>query len=73
MPDCEHCRLEKVVWQDVFSCTCLSIQNLCHDVAAGGNITESMFRDDRVLYVIGLILLVMTLRLLITQPPRGHP
>lgn len=71
MHDCEHCNLEKVVWQDVFSCTCLSIQNLCHDIAAGKNITQSLFCDDRILYVIGVILLVMTLRLLITQP-RAH-
>lgn len=65
MDGCEHCRLDKVSLEDLFSCTCLSIQNLSHDLSNGKSLTGALLRDDRILYIVGMVLIIMVVRLLV--------
>ena len=72
MRDCEHCNLDRVSWEDVISCTCLSVQNVYADMISGKSLSQALLQDDRILYLVGLVLLLLTFRLMIFSRHDGH-
>lgn len=67
--DCEHCNLDRVRWSDVLSCTYKSCAGICRDIMheQREDIIGVLTRDDRILYVIGLVLVALTMQLVFAR------
>ena len=62
--DCEHCNLDRLQLEDLISCTRLSIFNLITDLRYGNPPMHAFMKDDRILYLLLLLLTYMTMRTL---------
>lgn len=64
--DCEHCNLDRVVWHDVIPCTYQSFAGVWYDLVYEQNtdFIRVFVRDDRILYVIGVLLAAFTIQIL---------
>lgn len=70
--NCDHCNLDRVRVGDVLSCTYLSFANFHTDLYRGTNVFDALLRDDRILYFVGLLLVAVTLRMMMTRPRNAH-
>lgn len=63
---CPHCRMDKVQWPAVLPCTISSFRNAYIDlVVKRRSAWDALLRDDRVLYLIGVVIAILTLRLIL--------
>ena len=67
--DCEHCNMDRVAWNDVVPCAYKSFSGIWHDVVhkQKDDLIGVFTRDDRILYVIGLLLFALTVQLLFAR------
>ena len=65
--NCEHCNLDRVIFLDITQCLYLSIKNLCRDLRIGKSPLDALMQDDRILYVFGVLLALMTMRILLPK------
>lgn len=70
--DCRHCALDRVEWFDVPSCTCASVHGLVADIARGRDLYECLFVHDRILYVLGIVLLLAVVYALWRKTDRAY-
>ena len=63
--DCESCNLDRVEWRDVVPCVYKSWLGIWRDfvIYQKTDIIGVFSRDDRILYVIGTVLAIMTIQL----------
>ena len=67
--DCEHCNLDRVVWHDVVPCAYKSFAGVWRDLVheQKADWIGVLMRDDRILYVIGVLLAALTIQLVMVR------
>ena len=67
--DCEHCNLDQVVWRDLLPCAYKSCASVWNDLVhrQKTDVVGVLTRDDRILYIIGILLVGIALQMLITR------
>ena len=65
--NCEHCNLDRITFDAVLPCAHLSIRNICTDIARGENIVTACLRDDRILYVLGIVIVAIMFRICLSR------
>lgn len=61
---CPHCRMDRVTVSQILECLVKSLQNVYRDVVVKRRpILSSLVHEDRVFYILGIVLLVMIIRL----------
>ena len=68
--DCEHCNLDRVSWQDVMPCVYASFRGIWHDVCheqKDDHLVTVLTRDDRILYVIGVVIFALTMQMVLAR------
>jgi len=61
---CEFCTLDRVEFANVPRCIALTISGLWTDLSDGKmGVTDALRKDDRILYLLGLLIIALTVRL----------
>ena len=63
---CPQCRMDRVVFSNLLRCILVSFRNMYIDIIVKRRpVLTSLGRDDRVYYVVGAAILLMTLQLVV--------
>ena len=67
--DCEHCNLDRVMWSDVLPCMYKSCVGIWRDLVIHQktDVIGVFSRDDRVLYIVGIVLIALTIQILLAR------
>lgn len=65
--ECPYCRMDRVQLQDALPCVWKSLRGLYRDFCVQGerDVLSVLGRDDRILYVLAIVVLLMLSRLVI--------
>lgn len=63
--ECDACKLDRVAWSDLSMCLCKNIGDLIDDLVGGKRHSlDALTCNDRVIYILAVIVILFTLRLL---------
>ena len=67
--DCEECNLDRVTWPDVLPCIYKSCHGIWQDLVIEHktDVVDVLARDDRLLYVVGIVIIALTIRLILAR------
>lgn len=67
--NCEHCNLDRVSWNDVVPCVYDSFSGVWNDIFHDqkDDLVTVLSRDDRLLYIIGVLIFALSIQLLLAR------
>ena len=63
---CAECALDRVTITNVIECIARSVFDVIQDILNGNASIETFTKNDRILYIIGLLIVGLSIRLLVT-------
>ena len=64
---CMHCNLDQVKLTEILDCVCRSFQGIYNDlfIEKKSNYVEVLLQDDRILYMLGIVIALLAIRILL--------